>query len=202
MRARNEGLNWRFVGQWLLAGAVGIILFGVLGVATIWSIGEAVERATSELAGFVVMGLVFGALVALGTSLGPGLLLRSRGVSPRRWIGWSVLAGAIGMGIAFVLLQIFVYEGGMDETVIGPILGICLGLPLGLGQWRALADHPNAGLWPAIAVLSFVVATVTGGGLINRGLDWQGLVAIALLASGLTGAGMGWLLQARTAAPT
>lgn len=84
MNEKQTHLDWGLGWQWLLSCALGTAVFGLAAYASMWSLGEAIGQATTELLGVSVAGVVFGALLALGGTLGPGFLLRRIGISPGR----------------------------------------------------------------------------------------------------------------------
>ncbi len=200
MDTQSRSWNWGFVGLWTLTGALGATLFGFAALASVWELGDLVANVAGEIAGIAVAGAAFGGVLALGLSLGPGLLLRGRGIHLGRWIGWSVLGGAFGTAIIFAVLFDMLDANTLPEWLTGPVMGIVLGLSIGLGQWRALGDRAGAGLWPAIAVVAQIAAFMVGLPLGGEGREWLALGAVGLLASAITGLGMGWVLSARRVA--
>ncbi len=157
MNDKQTHLDWRFGLKWILGCGLGTAVFGMLAYLSMWTIGEAVGNISSELLGAIVAGLLFGALFALGGTLGPGWLLQSKGISAKRWIGHSVVVTAVVMSGGVALMST------LFELVSQPVsalyIGLVLGLPMGLVQWRLLKqkDIP-ATLWPLINVAGYLCA--------------------------------------------
>jgi len=196
----NEKFDWTFGLQWVAACSLGIVLLGMLAFASIWSVGEVVEKALGETAAFIAVGTLFGALFGLGASGGTGLLLRKKGISAARWIAYSVIGGALGGMIGFGVTLSLLDAEALPEVVTGLVVGVSLGLPMGIGQWlvlRQVGDGANA--WPVISTITYVLALMIGLPLGGEGREWLSLGVIGLLAGAISGLGMMWLLRKQPA---
>ena len=163
MNEKQTHLDWGFGLKWMVSCALGTAVFGLLAYFSMWTTGEAVGNTTSELLGTMVAGLLFGALFALGGTLGPGWLLQRIGISAKRWIGQSVVVTAVAMSGGVALMAT------LFELVPQPIsalyLGLVLGLPMGLVQWRLLKQHNiSAALCPLITVVCYLFAAAVNIG--------------------------------------
>ena len=163
MNEKQTHLDWGFGLKWVVSCALGTAVFGILAYWSMWTIGEAVGNMSRELLGTMVAGLLFGALFALGGTLGPGWLLQSIGISARRWIGQSVVVTAVIMSGGVALMS--AGFGLVPEPVSVLYLGLVLGLPMGLVQWRLLKQHNiSAALWPLITVVGYLFAAAVNIG--------------------------------------
>jgi hypothetical protein len=145
MNEKQTQFDWAFGLQWLVVVAVGIAAAGMLAFTFVWSVGEAVENVLGETVAILITGGLFGAIFALGAGLGSGLLMRRQGISARRWILATVVAGAIGMAIGFTLAFTFLDVDTMPEALAGVMMGLSLGLPIGIGQSLARFPHRKTG---------------------------------------------------------
>lgn len=196
MNEKGTQFDWIFGLQWLATSAVGMIVGGMLAFASIWTVGEAVEKAAGETAAYFAIGALFGAIIGVSASIGPGLLLQSRGIPAARWILASAVSCAIGMAIGITLIFIFMEPESMPEAATGVVLGIFLGLPLGIGQWLVLRERGLlAGEWVLISGLAFVIGMTIGLPLGGEGREWLSLGVIGLLIGAITGLGMVWSLR-------
>jgi hypothetical protein len=196
MTKNGTQFDWIFGLQWLATCAVGLIAGGMLAFASIWAVGEAVEKAAGETAAYIAVGSLFGAIIGLSASIGPGLLLQSRGIPAFRWILASVVFSAIGMAIGVALVFIFMDLESMSEAATGVVIGIFLGLPLGSGQWLVLRPHGLlGGEWVLISSLAFVIGMTIGLPLGGEGREWLALGVIGLLVGAITGLGIVWLFR-------
>jgi len=197
MNEKQIYLDWGFGLKWVMSCTLGTAVFAMLAYLSIWTVGEAVGNRSSEQLGVIVAGLLFGALFALGGTLGPGWLLQSKGISAKRWIGHSVLVTAVVMSGGVALMST------LFELVPQPVsalyIGLVLGLPMGLVQWRLLKqkDIP-ATLWPLINVAGYLFAAATIVFLSGEGREWM-IILMGLLVGVVTGLGMMWLLRRETA---
>lgn len=190
MNEKGTQFDWIFGLQWLATCAVGLIAGGMLAFGPIWAVGEAVEKAAGETVAYLAIGFLFGA-IGLSASIGPGLLLQSRGIPASRWIFASVVSSAIGMAIGLALVFIFIDLESMSEAATGVVIGIFLGLPLGIGQWLVLRPHGLlAGEWVLISCLAFVIGMTIGLPLGGEGREWLALGVVGLLVGAITGLGM------------
>ena len=196
MNDKKTLFDWMFGWQWLVACAIGLFVGGLIAFASIWSVGAAVEEAAGEMAAYLTIGAMFGAIIGLSANIGPGLLLQSRGIPAARWVLASVVFSAIGMAIGIALVFIFMDPENTSEAVTGAVIGIFLGLPLGIGQWLALRQRGLlAGEWVLISSLAFVIGMTIGLPLGGEGREWLSLGVIGLLIGAITGLGMVWSLR-------
>ncbi len=197
MSEKQTYLDWGFGLKWALGCALGTTVFGMLAYLSMWTIGEAVGNMSSELLGTMVAGLLFGALFALGGTLGPGWLLQSKGISAKRWIGRSVAVTAVIMSGGVALMS-----SGFElvpEPVSALYLGLVLGFPMGLVQWHLLKQQGiQATLWPLINVVGYLLAAAIIVFLSGEGREWM-IILMGLLVGVVTGLGMMWLLRRETA---
>lgn len=197
MNEKQTHLDWGFGLKWLLSCTLGTAVFGLAAYASMWWLGEAVGHATNELLGTAVAGAIFGAFLALGGTLGPGFLLRNRGISAGRWIGLSMVVTALAMssGVALIFNQVD-EVGGIASTIF---LGLILGLPMGLVQWQLLKQQgiPSA-IWPLITVGGYFLAFGVVVFFSGEGREWV-IGVTGLLLGTITGLGMMWLLRQETA---
>jgi hypothetical protein len=198
MDEKQAQFDWGFGLLWVVLCAIGVAIGGMLAFTSMWSVGEAVSDAAGDVAGGLVAGGLFGAFVALGANVGPGLLLQRKGISAFRWISHSIVAGAVGTAVGLAVAL------GLLETLpdlAGPIfIGLTLGLPVGLGQWRLLRRQGlAANEWPLISTAAFLLAFLVGFPLGGEGREWLSIGAISLLLGTTTGLGMMWLLRRQTA---
>lgn len=197
MNQKQTYFDWSLGWQWLLSCALGTAVFGLAAYASMWQIGETVGQ-TNDLVRVAVAGALFGAFLALGGTLGPGLLLRRLGVSAGRWIGYSVLAAAVAMSSGVTL--IFSQSYPIEQIVSAVFVGLALGLPMGLIQAHLLKRQGiAAALWPLITIiaytLSFGVVVFFGG----EGREGIVLGGMGLILGMITALGMMWLLRQDTA---
>jgi hypothetical protein len=193
--------DWSFGFQYLIACAVGVALLGMVAFFAMWSIGEAVEGFAGETVALIVAGSLFGALNALGASIGTGMLLRSQGVEPGKWIGYSVVAGGIGGALGFGLVTTFSNLETVPESLAGLMMGLTVGLPLGIGQWLALRQAGvGASIWPLITAIAFILSFSAGFALGGEGREWIALGGMGLICGAITALGMVWLLGGKQAA--
>jgi hypothetical protein len=190
-----------FFARWVTAVTLSLALAAGLAFAFVWSLGEAVERAAGETAAIFVVGGLFGAAIGGGVGLGQAMVLRTLGIRPGRWLVQTLIAGAIGMAIGFTLVFIFTDSEEMPEVVAGTLMGVSLGLPIGLVQWRMLKQHvAQAQLWLAICLVVFTVGFVIGLPLGGEGRELLSVAAVGLLTALISGAGIVWLGQSRETA--
>jgi hypothetical protein len=167
-----------------------------------WTVGEAVEAVTQPILSILTAGTLFGALIALGANLGPGWLLRSKGINGMCWILFSLLAGALGTGLTFTFLS-----GSFDrisESASSLAIGLALGLPVGIGQWLILrrlswpaASSANA--WPLISIAAYIGAGLAVVNLSGEVREWLALGIMGLSVGAVTGLGMAWLMRRQVA---
>lgn len=185
-----------FLAKWVTAVTVTMIVAVMVAFVSMWSIGEIVQQAWGDLAMALVVGAIFGGLIGLGAGLGQALVLRSQGIPFGRWLGQTVLAGAVGMAIGFTVIFSFFDMENMPQVVAGLAMALALGLPIGLVQWQMLKPHmAQAQLWLPICVAAFLIGFVVGLPLGGEGREWLSIGVVALLAAVISGAGMVWLMK-------
>ena len=198
MNKKQTHLDWRFGLLWLVTCALGTTILGMAAFISMWGASDAVGKASNELLGGLVAGALFGGFLALGGTLGPGLLMRNKSISVGRWIGFSVAAGAIVMGTAFALA--FSQFDTLDSFAGIVFIGLALGLPIGLVQWHLLKQQGiSAAVWPLISVIGYTLAAVVSISWSGEGREWIALSGMGLLLGAVTGLGMMWLLRRETA---
>jgi hypothetical protein len=190
-----------FFLQWVTAVTVTMIVAVMGAFVSMWSIGEWVARAWGETAGGIVAGGIFGALLGVGMGLGQAIVLRSQGIHFMRWLGRTVLAGAVGMAIGFTLVFSFFDMDNVPQVAAGLMIALSMGLPVGLVQWPILKSHvAQAQLWIPICVVAFLISFAVGLPLGGEGREWLSVGVVALLTAVLSGAGMVWLARGGEAA--
>ncbi len=206
MNENQMHLDWGFGGIWFASVAAGATISWWAAYQFMWRIGEAVGRAGSELFGadsapltVWFAGLVFGGLVALGGTLGPGLLLRRLGVSAGRWIGYSVVITAIVMSACVLLISSL--RAPMEPAAVSAtFMGLAFGLPMGLVQWRLLQQRGvPAALWPLFNSVAYLLAA---GALIvfsGEGRELLVLGGVGLTLGAITALGIVWLTRQEAA---
>lgn len=197
MNEKQTHLDWGFGLKWMLSCALGTAVLGMLAYVSMWTVGEAVGNLSSDLLGTMVAGLLFGAFFALGGTLGPGWLLQSKGISAKRWVGYSVAVTAVVMSGGVALMST------LFELVPAPVsalyLGLVLGLPMGLVQWHLLKQQGiHATLWPLINVFGYLLAAAMIVFVSGEGREWM-IVLMGVMVGVVTGLGMMWLLRRETA---
>ena len=198
MNEKQTYLDWGLGWQWLLSCALGTAVFGLAAYASMWSLGEAIGQTTTELLGVSVAGVVFGALLALGGTLGPGFLLRRIGISSGRWIGYSVAVTAVAASIGVTLIASQNYA--VQDVVSVVFIGLILGLPMGLVQTYLLKQQGIvAAIWPLITVVGYTLAFGIVVFFSGEGREWIVLSGMGLVLGTITALGMMWLLRQDTA---
>lgn len=191
--------DWNFGLRWLLVSAAGLLLGGMLAIFLLWGVAGAVEELLGETAAFIVGGGLFGAVIALGASLGPSQLLQNHGVRAGSWIVASIIAGALGMAVTMAIVFSLLDMDAISEAVAGAIMGAVLGLSLGIGQWLVLVRNDIAAMeWPLVSVVAFVVAMMVGLPIGGENREWLSMGVIGLLVGAITALGMVWVLRRKT----
>lgn len=183
-----------FFLRWVTAVTV-IMIVAVMGAfVSMWSIGEMVAQSWGEMAGGIVAGGIFGALLSAGLGLGQAVVLRAHGIPFAHWLARTVLAGAVGMAIGFALAFGLFDLDNVPEIAVGLIIALSVGLPVGLVQWTLLKPYlAQAQWWPLICITAFLVAFTVGFSLGGEGREWLSVGVVALLTAVITGAGFVWL---------
>jgi hypothetical protein len=200
MNNKQTHFDWYFALQWLVSCMVGTAVLGMVAYASMWRLGEAAGQAgNNELITVLVAGALFGTFLALGGTLGPGLLLRRVGISAGRWIGYSILVAAIAMSAGVTLISSQNYP--MQEPAVSALfVGLALGLPMGLVQWLLLKQQGvSAAIWPLITVTAYILAFGIVVYFSGEGREWLVLGGMGLTLGAVTGLGMMWVLRQETA---
>ncbi len=198
MNAKRTKLDWMYGLQWLGVCFLGVAVGGTLSMVSMWTVGAAVEEALGAAAGGRIAGGLFGALIALGANIGPGLLLQQKGLSAARWIIHSAVAGSLGTGVGFgIALGLF---DTLSEGIAVVVIGLSLGLPVGIAQWlnlRKLDRMPDSavGLWPLISVSAYLLGALAPIRFGSEGAEWLVIIILGLVVGSITGLGMVWLFR-------
>ena len=204
MNEKRVPVDWRFALEWVASCAIGIVVFGLTSFWLRWRLGEGVGEAvglpSSNPVGVPVAGAVFAGLLALGGVLGPGLMLRRIGVSPVRWIGYSVAAAAVAMSIGVFL--IYGWTKGISSSAASALfVGSMLGVPMGLVQWQLLKQRAvPAAIWPFISFAAYTLGI--GIVFVNPNIPtWLTLIGMGLVVGSITGLTIMWLLRGTSVFP-
>ncbi len=185
-----------FFLQWVTAVTVTMILAVMGSFMFIWSIGEMVQRAWGDVAEALVMGAIFGGLLGLGIGLGQAIVLRNLGIPFMRWLGQTVLAGAVGVAIGFTLVFRLFNLDNVPEIAAGLMMALSAGIPIGLVQWQMLKPYvAQAQLWLPICMVAFLIGFAVGLPLGGEGREWLSVGVVSLLTAVISGAGMVWLAR-------
>jgi hypothetical protein len=194
MNAKQVVYDWTLGWQWLVSCAVGTAIFGMIAFLSMWAVAETVEATAGTAVGAAVGGGLFGGLFALGANLGPALLLHQRRLNGRGWLLSSVLAGILGLAPAFATA--FSLFETMPNSAAVLFMGLSLGLPVSLAQWRGLRKQGVAAPgWVPIGTLAYLLALSAGIPLGGEGREWLSLGTVGLLLGAVTGLGMVWTLR-------
>lgn len=186
-----------FFVQWVAAVTVTMIVAVMVAFVSMWTIGEWVAQAWGDVAGAVVAGSIFGALLGAGLGVGQAIVLRAQNIPFAQWSGRTALAGAVGMAIGFTTMFALLDVEAVPQTVAGLVIALSAGLPVGLVQWLMLKPQmPRAQLWPLICIAAFLIAFLVGLPLGGEGREWLSVGVVALLTAVATGAGFLWLARA------
>jgi hypothetical protein len=201
MNEKQSHYDWGFGLQWLIVVAIGMAVASMLAFAFVWGVGDLVEDALGTAVAMFITGSIFGAIFALGCSLGSGLLLRRDHVETGRWILNSVVAGAIGMGFAFTLVFTLFDAETMPEVLAGLLIGIFLGLPIGIAQWAVFRrEGIVVNEWILISTLAYLLAFLAGLPLGGENRELLSVSVISLLVGAISGLGIVWLRRRRQTA--
>ncbi|MBX3057567.1 MAG: hypothetical protein KF770_13960 [Anaerolineae bacterium] len=185
-----------FFLRWVTAVTVTMILAVMGAFISMWSVGEMVAQAWGEMAGGIVAGGIFGALLSAGLGLGQAIVLRAQGIPFAQWLARTALTGAVGMAFGFALAFGLFDLDNMPQMAAGLMIALSVGLPVGLVQWSLLKPYlAQAQLWPLVCIAAFLVAFAVGLPLGGEGREWLSVGVVALLTAVLSGAGMVWLAR-------
>ena len=200
MDEKQTEYDWGFGLQWLVVVAIGMAAASMLAFIFIWSVGEIVEDALGETVAIFITGGIFGAIFALGGSVGSGLLLRKDHISTGRWIVTSVIAGAIGMAVAFTLAFVVTDMDSIPEVAAGLMMGTALGLPIGIAQWSVFRQQGIvANEWILISTLAYLLALGVGFPLGGENTAWLALSVTSLVVGAVSALGIVWLRRRQAA---
>lgn len=194
-RSASPQVGWGFWLRWTAATVVGVVAGMAVffaGVGAVPGVGAFLDFESD--AGF---GAALGAIFGTAFGVAQWLVLRRRAGVGVAWVpltalSWSAfwalnIAGVFGEG-----------EGLWGKVAEGLAHGLILGASVGAAQWLALRKSVDgAGRWIVINALCWAASAAVGDA--SRVLlgDTGGvdLLAAFLLACGLMGAGMAWLLR-------
>ncbi len=179
---------------WLVATTLGMVAGGLLGVPLGWSIGETLMQAIGEGPALFVVGLVMGGALFGAIALAQSIVWRGRLPVAGRWVLFSAVAGAAGIGVILLVMN------GSDEMFASALLPAAvfavLGLWLGAAQWLVLRRYvARAAWWMAINAVGLGLTLAILFGLSAEGRELVSLVLSGLLFGAITGAGLAWLLR-------
>ncbi|MCB9007723.1 MAG: hypothetical protein H6656_10220 [Ardenticatenaceae bacterium] len=135
-------------------------------------------------------------IFCVGGTLGLGWLLQKQRISAKRWIGHSVAVTAVVMSGGVALMSTL-FEL-VPEPVSALYIGLVLGLPMGLVQWRLLTQKNIPATTVMISVVGLSLAAAIIVYLSGDGREWL-IILMGLLVGAVTGLGMMWLLRRETA---
>lgn len=185
-----------FLVQWVTAVTITMILATMGAFISMWSVGEAVQAAWGDVAMALVVGAIFGGLLGLGFGIGQAFVLRHEGIPLMRWLGQTVLAGAVGAALGFTLIFSLFDADNMPEIAAGVMIALSVGLPIGLVQRQMLKPYvAQAQLWVPISIVAFLIGFAVGLPMSGEGREWLSIGAVALLTAVISGVGMVWLMK-------
>ena len=188
--------RWAFFWQWVTAVTVSMIVAVMGAFVFMWSVGEIVQEAWGDVAMAIVVGAIFGGLIGLGVGLGQAIVLRSHGIPFGRWLGQTVLAGAVGVSIGFTLYFSLFDPENTPEILAGVLIVLSLGLPVGFAQSQLLKPQvAQAQLWVPICIVALFIGFAVGLPISGEGREWLSIGVVAVLTAVLSGAGMVWLAR-------
>ena len=181
-------IRWAFWLRWLLATIIGV----VVGIALMFAgAGALLDDAPPVMFG-AGLGAVFGTTIGVAQWLVLRRHVRGIGawapLTSVSWIAfWALnIAGAFPQG-----------EGLAGKAVEGLWHGLVFGALVGVAQWIALRGRVRgAGWWAIVNALCWSLSAATGdaGNVLLGNPGGADLLIGFLLACGLTGLGMTWLL--------
>lgn len=185
-----------FLVQWVTAVTITMILATMGAFVSMWSVGEVVQEAWGEVAMGLVVGAIFGGLLGVGFAFGQAIVLRSQGISFGRWLGQTVLAGAVGTALGFTVMFNLFEPDALPEIVTGVMIALFVGLPIGVVQWQMLKPHvAQPQLWVPITTMAFLIGFAVGLPMSGEGREWLSIGVVALLTAAISGVGMVWLMK-------
>jgi hypothetical protein len=181
-----------FVGAWIVASVVGMIVAAYIGIFVGFGGAELVEPVAGELAAQIVFGLSFGLGLGTGLSLPHWLVLRARLPGSAGYVWGSLLGALVSWTIVFPVAA----NQGVSNPNLVTILAFAaaVGLAMGLGQWLGLRGKlPRS--WVLVSGLSVAAAVAVLFGLSGEGREIVAIVSAGLVHGVLSGAGMMWVLR-------
>jgi hypothetical protein len=189
--------GWTFWLGWMLASIGGAIVFLIvvfpLNLLFMQIVPE--PNTADSLALSVVFTAISSGVMGALFGLAQWLVLRRVLPAMERW----VLATPIGYGLVFGAIPIIRFDA--IPQLGGAMIFLMFGIVLGILQWLVLRERVyRAGWWIAISTAGWAIAFIFIGAAYLSGLYIEpfDLIAAFLVPTGVTGAGMVWLLQ-RTA---
>ncbi|MDX1612853.1 MAG: hypothetical protein R3300_01010 [Candidatus Promineifilaceae bacterium] len=186
MQVQRIDVDVTFLGQWLVANAIGLVVGGMLAI-TGFVVGEAlgadeftinsVQTATATAAG----GAVFGLFLGGGPSLAQYLVLRRYLDGIDRYVPATAVAAALTLAVGLPL-GFWLIPWEVNALVIALFFGLLPGMVMGLVQGRILRSEVSwAAMWAFISAIAF-----TAGILVVALISAEGQEIVAFGAGGLT----------------
>jgi hypothetical protein len=185
-----------FLPQWVAIVTVAMTLATMGAFLTMWSVGEVVEETWGETAMALVVGGLFGALLAGSTGTAQAMVLYRQGINPGTWIVRTLVAGTVGMAIGMTVAFSFMDVDTMPGALIGLHFALSVGVPIGQVQSQLLKKHvKQARLWVLISAAAFAVGFGVGLPLSGEGREWLAVGTMAALTAIVSGTGLVWLAR-------
>lgn len=201
MNVTNSQQDRFFWMEWLFACLISMGIGLILAFFTLWTVAEAVGKATSDIVGILVGGALFGLFIGGGISIGQGIALRRQNINITHWIALSAVSSLIGSAVSWTAVFQLVNMDNFPEIITGLLMGFILGLSLGIGQWLVLRKHnDNAVLWILFTTAAFAISFMIGFPLGGEGREFISFSVTVFLVVVLTGVGMHWLLRRKLTA--
>jgi hypothetical protein len=189
LNIENTPIGWGFWLRWVLATVIGV----VVGIALMFGGVGALLNDTPQAVFGAGLGVVFGTTLGIAQWLVIRLHLGGVGMwVPLTIVGWVVFWA---LNIAGVFPE---GEGLSGKAIEGLWHGLVFGALVGLAQSIALRGRVNgAGWWVVINGVCWSLSAAAGdaGNLLVGNPGGADLLIALLLACGLTGLGMMWLLR-------
>jgi hypothetical protein len=195
LRLRRTHPSWTFWFLWMLGTIGGVLLvlivFSLLSVAMMALHGSPETGPVNEIAGAALMALNW---VVIGACFGLGQWLALR--RELKGAGWWILATLAGYPLGNFFPTVL---PRIDNLVFGGLaMMLSFGAALGVLQWLVLRGRVlRAGWWIPISLAGWLLAfTATDVAyLTNLYVEPFDMLAAFLFPTGISGAGMVWLLQ-------
>jgi hypothetical protein len=182
----------QFVGAWIVASVVGMIVAAYIGIFVGYGGAELIEPVAGELAAQIVVGLGFGLGLGAGLGLPHWLVLRTRLPGSVGYVWGSLLGALVSWAIVFPLAA---NRGGSSPNLVTILaFAAVVGLAMGAGQWLALRGKlPRACV--LVSGVSVTAAVAVLFGLSGEGREIVATVSAGLVHGVLSGAGLLWVLR-------